>query len=255
MLSDFSTEVLGELGMSNQLSMAGIQSIETLHRSGHSNREIARILGIDRGAVNKYVQRLRAAEARPVDGEPGSEQTQNRPNLRTGSAEEEPADEIQNQPNPLMPQTGRDAPVVLPSFPGRTGPKSLCEQYREVITTKLDQGLSSVRIHQDLKTEHSFLGSYHSVRRFIDHLGVKKPLSFRRMDVNPGDEAQIDFGTAALVMEADGKKRRPWMFRIVLSQSRKAYSEVVWRQTTSSQPSKMRLTTLEAFQRHSSSTI
>jgi transposase len=232
MLSDFSTEVLGELGMSNQLSMAGIQSIETLHRSGHSNREIARILGIDRGAVNKYVQRLRAAEARPVDGEPGSEQTQNRPNLRTGSAEEEPADEIQNQPNPLMPQTGRDAPVVLPSFPGRTGPKSLCEQYREVITTKLDQGLSSVRIHQDLKTEHSFLGSYHSVRRFIDHLGVKKPLLFRRMEVNPGDEAQIDFGTAALVMDADGKKRRPWMFRIVLSQSRKAYSEVVWRQTT-----------------------
>ncbi|MEZ6035625.1 MAG: helix-turn-helix domain-containing protein [Planctomycetaceae bacterium] len=46
--------------MSNQLSMATIQSIETLHRSGHSNREIARILGIDRGAVNNYVKRLRA---------------------------------------------------------------------------------------------------------------------------------------------------------------------------------------------------
>ncbi|MEZ6035627.1 MAG: DDE-type integrase/transposase/recombinase [Planctomycetaceae bacterium] len=34
------------------------------------------------------------------------------------------------------------------------------------------------------------------------------------------------------MIDADGKKRRPWMFRIVLSQSRKAYSEVVWRQTT-----------------------
>jgi len=102
----------------------------------------------------------------------------------------------------------------------------------DVIAAKLDQGLSSVRIHQDLKTEHSFLGSYHSVRRFIDHLGLKEPLSFRRMEVNPGDEAQIDFGTAALVIDADGKKRRPWMFRIVLSQSRKAYSEVVLGQTT-----------------------
>ena len=48
MLRDFGTEVAGELGIPNQLSMASIQSIETLHRSGHSNREIARILGIDR---------------------------------------------------------------------------------------------------------------------------------------------------------------------------------------------------------------
>ena len=52
------------------------------------------------------------------------------------------------------------------------------------------------------------------------------------METEPGQEAQIDFGTAAFVIGADGKKRRPWMFRIVLSCSRKAYSEVVWRQTT-----------------------
>ena len=31
---------------------------------------------------------------------------------------------------------------------------------------------------------------------------------------------------------ADGKVRRPWVFRIVLSYSRKAYSEAVWRQTS-----------------------
>jgi hypothetical protein len=30
----------------------------------------------------------------------------------------------------------------------------------------------------------------------------------------------------------EGKRRRPWIFRIVLSHSRKAYSEAVWRQTT-----------------------
>ncbi len=52
------------------------------------------------------------------------------------------------------------------------------------------------------------------------------------MEVNSGDQAQIDFGTATVVIGLDGMKRRPWMFRIVLSQSRKAYSEVVWRQTT-----------------------
>ena len=34
------------------------------------------------------------------------------------------------------------------------------------------------------------------------------------------------------VRTAEGKVRRPWVFRIVLSYSRKAYSEAVWRQTT-----------------------
>ncbi len=56
--------------MSNQLSMAAVKSIATLHRSGHSNREIARLLGVDRGAVNKYVNRLKAetdAHRRDVD--------------------------------------------------------------------------------------------------------------------------------------------------------------------------------------------
>ncbi len=45
--------------MSNRLSMAKINSIETLHASGHSNREIARLLGINRKTVNRYVLRLK----------------------------------------------------------------------------------------------------------------------------------------------------------------------------------------------------
>jgi len=42
---------------------------------------------------------------------------------------------------------------------------------------------------------------------------------------------QVDFGQGAWVIEK-GKRRRPHLFRIVLSHSRKGYSEVVWRQTT-----------------------
>lgn len=42
---------------------------------------------------------------------------------------------------------------------------------------------------------------------------------------------QVDFGQGAWI-EADGKRRRPHLFRAVLSHSRKAYSEVVWRQDT-----------------------
>jgi len=40
--------VLDETSMPHRLSMAKIHSIETLYASGHSNREIARLLGVDR---------------------------------------------------------------------------------------------------------------------------------------------------------------------------------------------------------------
>jgi hypothetical protein len=43
----------------------------------------------------------------------------------------------------------------------------------------------------------------------------------------------VDFGQAAWVIQ-DGKRRRPHLFRGVLSHSRKGYSEAVWRQTTES---------------------
>jgi len=73
--------------MSNQLSMATHQSIETLHGSGHSNREIARLLSIDRGAVNKHVRLIRAESQALKESDSGSDEIQNRPNPRTGSTE------------------------------------------------------------------------------------------------------------------------------------------------------------------------
>jgi len=61
--------------MANQLSMADIHSIETLHRSGHSNRKIAQLLGIDRGSVAKYVRQIQNQPDHPSGGAPppGSE--------------------------------------------------------------------------------------------------------------------------------------------------------------------------------------
>ena len=52
------------------------------------------------------------------------------------------------------------------------------------------------------------------------------------MEWVPGEEAHVDFGAGAAVMLPDGKRKRLHLFRIVLSPSRKAYSEVAYRQTT-----------------------
>jgi transposase len=111
---------------------------------------------------------------------------------------------------------------------------SLCEPWRAVILAKVELGLSAQRIYQDLVTEDGFAGKYPSVRRFVSRLRAAAAVPFRRMECAPGDEAQVDFGTGAPVLLADGKRRRTHVFRIVLSHSRKGYSEAVYRQTADS---------------------
>lgn len=180
--------------MANQLKMAEVQTILTLHKSGYSNRKIAELTGVHRETVGRYVS---------------LEQSENQPNAPTGSAED--------NPRPTSPASG---------------PVSACEPHREVIEAKLEQGLSAQRIWQDLIAEHEFSGSYYSVRRFVKRLREKHELPFRRVEVDPGEEAQVDFGTGAPIVTVDGKRRRPWVFRFILSHSRKGYSESVYRQTT-----------------------
>ncbi len=92
--------------------------------------------------------------------------------------------------------------------------------------------MSAQRIHQDLAAEHGFRSSYYSVRRFVRGLAATQELPFRRLECGPGEEAQVDFGSGAPILLPDGKRRRPHVFRIVLSHSRKGYSEAVARQTT-----------------------
>jgi len=126
--------------------------------------------------------------------------------------------------SPVNPQTG--------SAGGR-GPVSVCEPWREEIEQGLAQGLSIQRIYQDLVAVRQFAGSYYAVRRFVLRQVRSQELPFRRMECAPGQELQVDFGQAAWVIEG-GKRRRPHLFRAVLSHSRKGYSEAVWRQTSES---------------------
>jgi transposase len=110
--------------------------------------------------------------------------------------------------------------------------RSECDPFREIILAKLDQGLDAKRIHQDLVREHQFPGSYWSVMRFVRRWKARHPLPFRRLECEPGEEAQVDFGTGAPIIGSDGRRRKTHVFRIVLSHSRKGYSEAVYRQTT-----------------------
>jgi len=190
--------------MANQLKMAMVNTISALKERGWSHRRIARELGINRETVAKYVK-LWQSNPKPAT------------NAHTGSEDSKPA----KAPTGSVSQSDQKA-----------GPKSQCAPFRKVIEEKLEKGLSSQRIYQDLRDEYGFNGSYYSVRRFVKRLRDDKPIPFRRMECMPGEEAQIDFGSGAPIVRADNTRKHPHVFRIVLSFSRKAYSETVYRQTT-----------------------
>jgi transposase len=210
--------------MAKRLTMAEIDTILTLHKAGHSNREISALVGVNRETVGKHLVRIKA---------------QNQPNAPTGKPLDDPGgcgagNDADDDPAGVVSQNPSNAPTGSASSQPH-GPPSECEAFREEILAKIEQGLEAVRIHQDLVGDHrDGTPSYYSVRRFIARLRHKTPLPFRRMETGPAEEAQVDFGTGAPVRMADGKIRRPWVFRIVLSYSRKAYSEAVWRQSTES---------------------
>jgi transposase len=198
----------------NQLKVSLQQTIVTLSSHGWSQRRIARELGLDRGTVAKYLRPEAKPATNPTHGsEPmaGSKPATDSTHGSTREPEAKPASNLTHGAKP--------------------GPASRSAPFTEQIKAGLTAGLSAQRIYQDLVRDHAFTGGYQSVKRFARSLAHKFELPFRRMECEPGAELQVDFGLGAWVI-ADGKRRRPHLFRAVLSHSRKGYSEVVWRQDT-----------------------
>lgn len=182
--------------MSNVLKVILQATIYSLYDRGWSRRRIARELGIDRETVGRYL-----LLAKPAISTVGLE----------GTGEVKPA----------ISTAGKGA-----------GRKSQCEPLAEAIMAKVEVGLSAQRIYQDLVAEKGFTDSYQSVKRFVRKLRATHPERVWRMECQPGEEIQLDFGLGAPIDGGQGKSRRSWVLRMVLSYSRKGYSEAVIRQDT-----------------------
>ena len=98
----------------------------------------------------------------------------------------------------------------------------------------MEQGLSAQRIWQDLRGEHGFAGGYDSVKRFVRPAEAGEPAAVPADGVRAGRRRPRWTSAQGRPDRRAGAagRRRPHVFRIVLSHSRKAYSEVVYRQTT-----------------------
>lgn len=237
--------------MARVLKMAIVDSIRQLRALHWSARRIARHLEIDRGTVRKYLQGTNSGPE-PAISPAGSEgpKPATHPPAPGGSAVDDGgADSAALLPDskPAIPpagSAGQNAELIptprpedsggaesLPANPAKLGRPSECQPYQPIILAKLEQGLSAQRIYQDLASEHGFSGSYDSVKRFVRRLGRSRALPMRRMECAAGEEAQVDFGCGARIKTPEGKRRKTHVLRVVLSHSRKAYSEACYRQT------------------------
>jgi transposase len=118
------------------------------------------------------------------------------------------------------------------SMPMTTPPQntSSVEPYREVVKQLIEQEVETAAIYQRL-LERGYRGSYSAVYRFVRELKGGQPKATVRVERKPGEEAQVDFGYAGLMIEAEsGKKRRAWVFVMTLSWSRHQYVEFVFDQ-------------------------
>lgn len=198
--------------MSNILEMPQQHAIQSLIAKGWSVRRIARTLGLNRRTVQRYSDAGNPkCTTQVIAGSVPPGESKCTTQVITGSVPPDP------------PKCTTPTQVIA-------GSGSLCEGFRDAIAPMLELGLSAQRIYQDLVAGHGFGGSYPSVSRYVARLKASAPERVWRIECEPGEELQVDFGVGAPLVGLDGKTRRTWLFRAVLSHSRKGYSEVVVRQ-------------------------
>ena len=195
--------------MSNVLSEEEKQKILALGRMGWSVRRIARETGIYRDTAARYLREASIAVRKP--GRPGNETAK-------------PAISAAGVTTDSTPANSKPAIRVTPdSSLGKPSTPSNCEPFRDIIEEALTRGRNAKAIWQDLVDDHSFTGSYQSVKRFVRrHGGPDTPDARAIILTPPGEEGQVDYGTGPLVRDpSSGKYRRTRLFVLTLGFSRK----------------------------------
>ena len=167
-------------------------------RAGDSERRIAQDLRVSRPTVHKY--KLWAAERGYLD----------------------PA-----RPLPDL------ATLLAALGPVRQPPQmsSSLADYQSYVEQLLAQGVEMTAIWQRLREVYAYQGSYSAVRRFVQRLQPDEPQAFVRVQCEPGEEMQVDFGSAGQLFDpVSGRLRPAYVFVATLSYSRHQYAELVFDQ-------------------------
>lgn len=105
--------------------------------------------------------------------------------------------------------------------------------HRDRVVAWAQAGIAGTAIHAALIRNHGYTGSYSSVRRLLQSIAASTPpAATSRLDFDPGEAAQVDFGAGPLITDAmTGASFKTWFFVMTLAWSRHQYVEFVRDQT------------------------
>ncbi len=177
--------------MAPKLTPQEIVTLMVLKHKGQSNVQIAQALGVSEGTVRYHLRRVGVPDGR-----------QNKP--RTAAAFAEVIDHWLGAAQAELAAKGPD--VCDLGFPRPANVHAL---------------------HDWLRQEHNYQGSYKSVLRFVRARYPRPRLRpFRRVETPPGAQAQVDWGEFDNIGVGEGRQKL-YAFLMTLSHSRKAV--LIWR--------------------------
>jgi len=220
--------------MSNVLSDDKRQQILALGRLGWSLRRIEQATGVRRETASAYLKAAGINVRRP-----GGWGRRAKPAIQvtTDSApakRENSAPKTHEVSKPAIEVTTDPGSAKESANPAKTPTLSHCEPYRDFIESGLQRGRNAMAIWQDLVSEQGFAHSYQSVRRFVNKLQPSVVKEARAVIITePGEEAQVDYGTGPMVRDPQtGKYRRTRLFVMTLGNSRKAVRLLTFQSST-----------------------
>lgn len=114
------------------------------------------------------------------------------------------------------------------SWPDKKPHPCLLDPYKDRVIELIDQGLSAVRIHEELSAV-GVRAAYPTVKKYVAKIRKREDI-FIRIHTNPAEEAQVDFGYVGYTPDNAGKRRKTWVFNMRLSYSRLDFYKKVYDQ-------------------------
>ena len=126
----------------------------------------------------------------------------------------------------------KDPEAMVPK--GRSPRGSKLDPYADYIDLRMSEGLENcVVLLRELRAR-GYAGSYTILSEYVrPRRRSRQPQATVRFETEPGEQAQVDWGSFSYVDEK-GRKRRVWAFVMVLGWSRSIYVEFVRRADTAS---------------------
>ncbi|WP_225032055.1 DDE-type integrase/transposase/recombinase [Paraburkholderia sp. XV] len=109
---------------------------------------------------------------------------------------------------------------------------STLEPFRDLVRGWFDADVQGTTIHNALKRNHGYAGSYSAVRRMLLNLKAERGVRATTiLEFAPADAVQVDFGAGPVLTHESGIPLKTWIFVMTLAWSRHQYAEIVLDQT------------------------